>query len=131
MSMTDGEQRRPGILDSVRRLGDSALGALQTRIELLAVELAEEKRWLVATLIWTVAAIFFLGIALLTITATVVALCPAEARPFVLMGFSIVYVVAALVAINKAKAQTKDRDLPLSNTINELKKDIACLRSME
>jgi len=60
-----------------------------------------------------------------------VAFCPAEARPFILLGFSIVYSIAALIAINKAKQQTKDRDLPLANTISELKKDIACLRSSE
>ena len=129
--MTNGEQRSPGVLDSFRRLGDTALGALQNRVELLAVEIAEEKRWLVATLIWTVAAIFFVGIALLTITATVVAFSPVEARPFILLAFSVIYIVAAVIAINKAKNQTKDRDLPLSNTISELKKDIACLRSSE
>jgi uncharacterized membrane protein YqjE len=129
--MTNGEQRSPGVFDSFRRLGDTALGALQNRVELLAVELAEEKRWLVSTLIWTVAAIFFVGIALLAITATVVALSPAEARPFVLLGFSIIYSIAALIAVNKAKNQTKDRELPLASTIAELKKDIACLRSAE
>ena len=94
--MTNGEQRSPGVFDSFRRLGDTALGALQNRIELLAVEIAEEKRWLVSTLIWTVASIFFVGIALLTITATVVAFCPAEARPFILLGFSIVIMLAGL-----------------------------------
>ena len=129
--MTNGEQRSPGVFDSFRRLGDTALGALHNRVELLAVEIAEEKRWLVSTLIWTVAAIFFVGIALLTITATVVALCPVEARPFILLGFSIIYSVAAVIAINKLKHQTKDRDLPLANTISELKKDIASLRSTE
>ena len=129
--MTDGEHRPAGVFDSFRRLGDTALGALHNRVELLAVELAEEKRWLVSTLIWTVAAIFFVGIALLTITATVVALCPVEARPFILLGFSIIYSIAAVVAVNKAKAQSKDRDLPLASTLSELKKDIASLRSTD
>ena len=125
----DGEARPPGLFDSFRRLSDTALAAIQTRVELLAVELAEEKRWLVGTLVWTVAAIFFCGVALLTITATVVALCPPEARGFVLIGFSIVYAVAAAVAISKARARAKDRELPLSSTIGELKKDLAALRS--
>jgi uncharacterized membrane protein YqjE len=129
--MTNGEQRPPGVMDSVRRLGDAALGTIQTRVELLAVELAEEKRWLVGTLIWTIAAVFFTGVALLTITAAVVVLSPAKTRPIVLVVFCILYVIAALVAILKAREQGKDRGIPLSNTIAELKKDLASLRSRE
>jgi uncharacterized membrane protein YqjE len=129
--MTNGEQRPPGMFDSLRRLGDTALGALQNRVELFAVELAEEKRWLVATLVWTVASIFFVALAAVTITATIVVLCPPRLRPFVLIGFSVLYTVAALVAIGKARNQTKDRDLPLASTISELKKDIASLRSSD
>ena len=127
----DGEARQPGLFDSFRRLSDTALAAVQNRVELFAIELAEEKRWLVGALVWTVAAIFFCGVALLTITATVVALCPPEARSFVLLGFSVVYTVAATVAISKARTHAKDRALPLSSTITELKKDLASLRSSE
>jgi len=129
--MTNGEQRPPGVMDSFRRLGDTALGAIQTRVELLAVELAEEKRWLVATLIWSIAAVFFTGVALLTITATIVALCPEKVRPIILIGFSVVYAITAFVTVSKAREQTKDRGIPLSSTIAELKKDLASLRSEE
>ena len=129
--MTNGEQRPPGVMDSFRRLGDAALGTVQTRVELLAVELAEEKRWLVATLIWTIAGVFFTGVALLTITATIVVLSPPGARPAVLIVFCILYAIAALVAIFKAREQSKDRGIPLPNTIAELKKDLAALRSRE
>ena len=129
--MTNGEQRSEGIVDNFRRLGDTALATLQNRVELLAVELAEQKRWLVSVLVWSVAAIFFTGVAVLTITATIATLCPEDARPFVLVAFSVLYSGAAIWAIAKARTQTKDRELPLSSTIAELKKDLASLRSKQ
>jgi uncharacterized membrane protein YqjE len=98
---------------------------------LFAVELAEEKRWLVSTLVWIVAAIFFSGIALLTITFTVVALCPPKARSAVLIVFSVVYVALAVVAVSKARGHAKEREMPLSSSISELKKDLAWLRSRD
>lgn len=132
--MRDGEPSRTsgtGLFASIRRLGDTALATVQNRVELLAVELAEEKRWLVETLIWTGAALFFCGLALLTITATIVFLVPANARPVVLIGLCVLYSAVAVFAVTKVRARTKDKEIPLSSTVGELKKDLAWLRSRE
>jgi hypothetical protein len=60
-----------------------------------------------------------------------VALCPEKVRPIILIGFSVVYAITAFVTVSKAREQTKDRGIPLSSTIAELKKDLASLRSGE
>jgi len=116
---------------SLRRLGKTALGMLQNRLELFALELQEEKCWLVTVLLWSVAAIFCGVLAITVITLTIVVLSPENARPYVLIGLSVVYLVLAVITILRLKRQLKDRPPPFEGSISELKKDLGSLNSRE
>lgn len=123
------ESEQAGILASLRRMAETALSTLQNRIELFATELQEEKCWLIATLLWAAAAIFFGGLAIILVVGTVVYLSPENARPWVLGGFSVLFLYLAINAIVGLRRSLRDKPPPLADTIGELKKDIEWIRS--
>ncbi len=126
--MPDGEQTSGGLVHSLRRLLETSLCIIKNRLELLAVELQEEKGRLVAVLAWAAAAIFCSVIAIIMVTLTIVYLFWEEARIFVLAGFSVLYLAGAGIAAFYLKTLLKDRPPPLSDSVAEIKKDVAWLK---
>ena len=63
--MDEREPRAGGWLDLIRRSGDSLLGLAQSRFELFAVELQEQKLRALSTLVWLVIALAFIVAGLL------------------------------------------------------------------
>lgn len=61
-TMFESEPDAGGIIDSIRRFGNSLTGLLHTRAELFAVELQEEKLRAIRLLVWVAVAIT-LGVA--------------------------------------------------------------------
>jgi len=108
-----------------RRLSDTLLSTLRNRLELLALELQEERQWMVVTLIWTAVALFFGFAAAVVVTFTIVFLCPEAARPWGMTGFSLIYVTLATVAVWVLRKKVKEKPPPLSDSLSELKKDLS------
>jgi uncharacterized membrane protein YqjE len=122
--MDDTGSSGGGIFASLKRCGQTALSAFHNRIELFAVEVREETNWVITAVLWT-AALLLLGImALLVITATIIYLCPAEARGYAFVGFSLVYLAVGVWAFFGLNRHLKARQPPFSATLSELKKDI-------
>jgi uncharacterized membrane protein YqjE len=129
--MAEGDSSATGILGSVRRLADTFLSTVQNRVELFAVELQEEKCWLISTLLWAVALIFFGGLAILLVVGTIVYLSPDSARPWVLGVFSAVFVYLGINAFVGFRRSWREKPPALSDTVGELKKDIEWIRSQD
>lgn len=128
--MSDSEQERPkGLFASFKALGDSLLAAIQTRLELLSVELQEEKWRLIELLVLTAAAIFFSMVAVVVVTVAIVLLVGDEARPYVLLAFCLFYTLVAALSFRGIRDRLKNRPLPFAGTLAELKKDRECLKS--
>jgi len=70
--MNDQEVQTGGWVDSFRRIGESSLSLLRVRLEVLAVELQEEKLRLLDMVVWMCVAII-LGVAGVLATMAVVA----------------------------------------------------------
>ena len=113
----------PGLAGSARRLADSALAAVQTRLELFALELREEKTSAIELLIWVCTALFFGIMAVITLTATVVLIFSPEKRVFVAGGFVLLYLIGAIWAFTRVKSRLKNQGTPFNETINEFKRD--------
>lgn len=127
--MSEPAQHPPGLGDSLRRVGDTALSLLQNRLELLFLELKEEQYRFIEILLWA-AALIFLGImAAIVVTFTIVSLFPNQAAGL-LIGFSVLYVGLAILSFYRLRAQFK-RSMPFSGTLAEIKKDLECLRSQK
>lgn len=124
--MSNEESRRESILASLSDLLSTALAAVHTRVELLAVELHEESIRL-AELVMLAAAVVALGIlALGLITAAVVLLLSGNGRLVALALFAIGYLVAAGWAFRTLSMLLKS-SAPFSGTLEELRKDRECL----
>ncbi|HZR17565.1 MAG TPA: phage holin family protein [Verrucomicrobiae bacterium] len=120
--MADSAPRR-GIVQSLRNLGRSGVALLQNRIELLGVELEEQKLRLTRLLLLAGAAIFLANIALLAISATIVVLAGEQARLAVLIGLSLIYSGAAVWALLALRKELRSAPAPFQESIAELKKD--------
>jgi uncharacterized membrane protein YqjE len=118
----------PGFFAAFRALTDSLLAGAQERIDLLGVEVHEEKLRLVQTFIWISAAVFA---GLLTITfasLTLVYLFWESARLAVLAGLTVFYagaLVAIVIAFRRYLARQPN---PFAATLEELSEDRACIR---
>lgn len=112
---------------SFARLGDTALGLLRDRLELISIELQEEKFRLIRLLIWLGLAILAGVLAMVFLTTTVVYLFWEEARIQVLAGFTIFYAALLALAIVRLRRTFTDPK-PFSATLDTLKEDCACIR---
>jgi uncharacterized membrane protein YqjE len=120
----------PGFFASFRALTDSLLAAAQERIDLLGVEVHEERLRLVQIFIWISAAVFT---GLLTVTfgsLTLVYLFWESARLAVLVGLTIFYagaLVAIVIAFRRYLARQPN---PFAATLEELSEDRACIQKV-
>ena len=115
----------------MRRILDTGLSTVQNRIELFALELQEEKSWLLSTLLWAAAMIFFCGLAIIFVVVAIVYLAPATWRPWVLVGVATAFVWLAINSVAGFRRSLREKRPPLSDTIGELKKDIEWIRSRD
>ena len=122
--MPEPEQNPVGVFKSLRHLLDTGLAAVQNRLEIFVVELKEEKCHVIEILIWASAAIVLGLMAIATATFTIVLLFPERrTQVFVLAGFSLFYILAAVGAFRGLKKRLKDHPLPFAESISQIKKD--------
>ena len=117
----------PGIFASLRRLGDHLIGAVHDHVELVAIELQEEKLRLIQTFIWISAAIISGMLALAFLSLTIVWLCPEHARPFVLGGLTLLYLGAAIAIFVTLRRRLERQPNPFAATVREIARDRECL----
>lgn len=119
-----------GLLGSLRGFADNLFGSVQDRLELLSVELQEEKQRLVQTLLWgavfIVCAVFA---ALFVSLAVLVAVWHTSARVPVAVGLAALYSGAALWVGLRLRRHIARQPKPFAGSLEELRSDLACLRS--
>jgi len=126
--MDENETVRPGVLEILHRLGATFLGILQNRLELLVLELQEERHRLFHALLLT-AAIVALGLVTLALAAfALVVVVWKEFGVIGLITLSGLSLVSTLLAYWRLRVRLKKWPF-LSGTLAELKKDRACLGS--
>lgn len=99
------------------------------RLELVTLELEEAKRRVVALFVWTVLALIG-GIQAILLTGLVILyLVPAGLRQIV--AVALVAVIWLLVgwAVARTKALLRETGHPFATTLNQLQKDLECLRN--
>ena len=121
------ESVSPGLLGSVRSLLDNVLGSVHDRIELVAVELQEEKQRLIQLFIWISVAIFTGMMTLAFASITLVFLFWDSARIAALSGITVLYAAAAITAVVTLRKQISRQSKPFSATLQELRNDRACI----
>lgn len=107
----------------VRRILSSVFAILQTRLELIGIELAEEKDRLLAVLFLGLAAMMLATMALIALTALIAITFWDTYRWQSLAAITAVYALAALVCALKARSGLHNAPIVFEATLNEFEKD--------
>jgi uncharacterized membrane protein YqjE len=124
----DETNESSGLLGSLRRLLDRGLGLAQNRLELLSLELQEEKHRLVELLVLTFTVVALGLMALILISFTIVVLFWESGRLAVLIVMTLLYIAATVWLFYKLRVQMRTGRQPLRDSLEELKKDRECLQ---
>src|SRR5437867_433534 len=119
--MAANNQHTSGLGTLARRLGRTALGALQNRGELLAVEWRQEQARLTKLLALCLGLMFLGMLGVLLLTGIIIFLFPEGLRLYVAAGFAVLYLAGAGVALFGLKSLLKQE--PFSETLAQLEKD--------
>lgn len=107
----------------LRRLLGSVLALLQTRLELVGIELAEEKERLTGVLFVGLAAMMLATMALISLTVLIAIAFWDTYRWQSLAVVTALYALGALACWLKARSGLRDAPSVFEATLNELEKD--------
>jgi len=117
-----------GIAESLRRLIAAFIDILQTRAELITIEVEEEVVRYFSYLMFSLAALFFLGVACLLIVLLVVILYWDTYRITALSLLIALFVGAGLYFGWWVRRHYRHKPKLLGSSLTELSKDIAALK---
>jgi uncharacterized membrane protein YqjE len=129
--MTDGDSKPPGFPQLLRKLMVTGLAAIQNRGELLQIELREEENRMIEFIIWAAVVGFFSFLFVVIFTATIILLFPEDLRIYAAGGFSLLYLVAAVLAVLNLRALARSASVPFPDSMAEMKKDREWLESLK
>jgi uncharacterized membrane protein YqjE len=121
--MTTDTQSQRADRSPLRRIFSSVFSILQTRLELIGIELAEEKDRLLAVLFLGLAAMMLAMMSLIALTALIAIAFWDTYRWQALAGITIVYAIAALICGLRARSNLHNAPAVFEATINEFEKD--------
>lgn len=127
--MAADSNQAPGIGTLAGRLVRTAYGAIQNRVELLALEWQEEQARLTELLVWAVGLVFLAMMGVMLLTATVIFLFSEEHRVYAAAGFAVLYIAGAIVAWFSLKSLLKRE--PFADSIDQARRDRQWLKSFD
>lgn len=129
--MTDTETTTysaPGLIGTARRLLEIGIATVQNRLELMSLEIKEEKSRVTGMFVWGGLLIFVVVQALTAIMLTLAFLFRDQAV-YVFAGFSAFYILFAIAAVFVLKSKLKPPFF--GGTIHQLKRDRDWLKSQK
>ena len=118
------------IVGDIRGIASTGVRAVRTRLELVAIELKEEKAWLVRLLLVAIAALYLATFGLLLGIFALVLFAAEENRPAILGIAAAVFLVAGGAGAAYIWLQSKKRHPIFEDTLNVLKGDEQGLQQM-
>lgn len=118
------------IAGDLRGAVSTGVRAVRTRLELFAIELKEEKAWLIRSLVVAISALYLLTFGLLMGVLAVVFYAPEENRPTILAACAAGFVIAGLGGALFVWMQARSRQPVFSETIKVLKGDESALEAL-
>jgi uncharacterized membrane protein YqjE len=112
-----------GIVGDIKGIASTGLRAVRTRLELLAIELKEEKAWALRCVVVAVSALYLLTFGLLLAVFALVVWASEENRPAILGGFAALFLATGAGAIAYIVNTSKHRAPLFGDTIAVLRGD--------
>jgi len=128
MSQEAGAPRPSGLVDSLSRLGRSALALLRTRLAILGTEIEEERIRFVGLALAVAGIAFCLQMAVLLFVVFMAVLLWESHRLVTLGAFAAFFLVAGVVGILVLKRRLARRPKMFASSLGELAKDEERLR---
>jgi len=107
----------------LRRMISSVFALLHTRLELIGVELAEERERIVSVIFLGLVAVTFAMLALISLTALIAVAFWDSYRWQVLAGITAVYALGAVICALRARAGLHAAPIVFEATLREFEKD--------
>ena len=123
-----GESRKPRLADSLRGFLDSGLATAQTRLELLAVEVQEEKLRLTGLVLNVVLCALLLGFGLVFLALFLTVLFWEEHRLLALGLATAVFIGGGLLTDRNAARELRRGSRLFAASLAELARDRAAIR---
>lgn len=123
------ESSRAGYFNALRRLLATLVETGRTRLELIAIELEEEKLRVVDLLASTLGAVFFLGLGIVLFICFL-AVAFWEQRLWVFGASAALTLLIGLVLILRSRRLTASPRKLFAGSVTELEKDIAALKAL-
>lgn len=123
--MADPGEAQGGIFASLGRLRKTFFAIAHNRLELLLVELREERWRFFDVLLLAGLVLILVAMTLLVATVAIVLLCVQAERLDLVAWLTAIYLVAAIIGYWRLRNRLKNWD-PFSATLAEIKKDKAC-----
>jgi uncharacterized membrane protein YqjE len=127
-TMFESDPEAGGIMESIRRLGNSLTGLLQTRAELFAVELQEEKLRAIRLLVWVAVAITLVVTGLLVAIVGLALFFWEMAGYWGIAGLAAGALGTAAIILWIIHRRITRGPAPFAGTVAEFRKDAACLK---
>jgi uncharacterized membrane protein YqjE len=124
--MQGPEGKKPGIVASLKRVLKTVVAIAENRLELLVVEWHEERLRAFELLVLAGLVLVLALMTLMVVTMTIVVVCINNGRIGVVIGLSLVYLLATIGAYWRLRTRLKNW-APFPETLAEIKKDRACL----
>lgn len=112
-----------GIVGDLRGAASTGVRAVRTRLELLTLELKEEKAWLVLLLVVAIAALYLVTFGLLLGILALVLFASEENRPAILGICAALFVIAGIGGALWIRSASRKRGSLFEETIRVLKGD--------
>ncbi len=122
-------RRSVGLLDSLRRLAETAAGVAETRLALLSTDLEEAARRFAAFVLWGAVALFFFSLGVLLAAVFVVVLFWDSHRLLAIAAASALFFAASVIVVTLLGRASRTQARLFSATLGELAKDRAALRA--
>ena len=117
-----------GFMGDLKGVAQTGVRAVRTRLELAAIELTEEKAWLVRFVLVAVAALYLITFGLLLGVCALTLWASEENRPAILGGCTAVFLILGIGCALYIWLQARRRHPILKETIAVLKGDEQALR---
>lgn len=119
-----------GAVGDLKGIASTGLRAVRTRLELLAIEVKEEKAWAIRFIVVAIAALYLLTFGLLLGILALVLFASEENRPAILGFCAAVFLAFGLGAAGWIFSKSKSRRPLFQETVAILKGDEEGLREM-
>ncbi|MEM9444756.1 MAG: phage holin family protein [Verrucomicrobiota bacterium] len=125
----EDETFKPGLFGRTKRLAGNFVEAIQTRLELFALEYREERTRLVILIVMALTAFLLFSLGVIVFTFAIAFAFEESYRVLAMCIMGALYFLLAVIVAFCLKSYLEKHGSAFDQTVEQLKKDAQCLKS--